>query len=115
MKATVLLLDEAEQDLWHIHSIIKNRFTEALANDIYQEIRDAILMLEDNPSLGTVIEQLAALGMRDYRHMIVMKKNRVVYEYDQKNALVYVHLICNERQDFDSVLRRRVLQGGLGY
>ncbi len=110
MSATVLLLDDAEQDLRNIHATIKNRFSDRLANEIYREIRDAILLLEENPYLGTVIDQLAALGMTNYRQMVVMQKNRVVYELDQKNALIYVYLICNERQDYDAVLRRRILQ-----
>lgn len=66
-------------------------------------------MLEDHPELGTVIPQLAALGMIAFRQMLVMKKNRVVYELDQKNELVYVHLICSDRQDYDAVVQRRVL------
>lgn len=110
MSYTVLMLGDAEQDLWNIHAYIQDQFSEPLANSIYQEIRDGILLLEDNPNLRTMIPQLAALGMTDYRHMVVMKKNRVVYEIDKKNQLVYVYLICTERQDYDSVIRRRILR-----
>jgi toxin ParE1/3/4 len=107
---SVLMSDDAEQDLWHIHAYIRSQFSDALANEIYQEIRNGILLLEDNPKLGHVIPQLAALGMNNYRHMVVMGKNRVVYELDQINRLVYVYLVCNDRQDYDAVLRRRILQ-----
>jgi toxin ParE1/3/4 len=106
----VLILDDAEHDLWHIHSYIQNQFSESLADEIYQETRDGILLLEDNPNPGTIIPQLAALGMNNYRHMVVMKKNRVVYELDKTHELIYVYLICNDRQDYETVLRRRVLQ-----
>jgi plasmid stabilization system protein ParE len=109
MSYTVLMLDDAEQDLLGIHAYIQNRFSAALANEIYDAMREAILMLEDNPYLGTVIPQLAKLSMSNYRHMVVMQKNRVVYELDQKNELIYVYLICNERQDYDTVLRQRLL------
>jgi toxin ParE1/3/4 len=107
---SVLMLDVAEQDLWRIHAYIQSQFSESLANQIYQEIRDGILLLEDNPKLGQIIPQLEALGMNNYRHMVVLGKNRVVYELDQINRLVYVYLICNDRQDYDAVLRRRILQ-----
>ena len=110
MSYTVLMLDDAEQDLWDIHAYVQNRFSEPLAIDVYRQIRDQILLLEDNPNLGTRIPQLAALGMSDFRHMVVLKKNRVVYEIDKKNELVHVYLICTERQDYDSVLRRRILR-----
>lgn len=110
MSYTVLILDGAEHDLRDIHAYIQNQFSESLADEIYQEIRDGILLLEDNPDLGTVIPQLAALGMINYRHMVVLKKNRVVYELDRTRELIYVYLICNDRQDYETVLRRRVLQ-----
>jgi toxin ParE1/3/4 len=107
---TVLMLDDAEQDLWRIHAYIQSQFSESLANEIYQEIRDGILLLEENPKLGHIIPQLAALGMNNYRHMVVMGKNRVVYELDQINRRVYVYLICNDRQDYDAVLKHRIMQ-----
>jgi plasmid stabilization system protein ParE len=107
---TVLVLDDAEHDLRNIHSYIQNQFSESLADEIYREIRDRILLLEDNPNLGTIIPQLEALGITNYRHMVVSKKNRVVYELDETHELIYVYLICNDRQDYEMVLRRRVLQ-----
>jgi toxin ParE1/3/4 len=110
MSYIVLMLDDAEQDLWDIHAYVKHQFSEPLANNVYRQIRDQILLLEENPNLGTRIPQLVALGMNDFRHMVVMKKNRVVYEIDKKNELVHVYLICAERQDYDSVLRRRILR-----
>lgn len=109
MSFTVFLLDDAEQDLWNIHTYIHHQFSEALADRIYQDIRDGILLLEKNPQLGTVIAELAALGMSSFRQMVVMKKNRVVYELDTKQQHVYVYLICTERQDYETVLRRRIL------
>ena len=110
MSITLLLLDDAEQDLWNIHTYLQDQFSASLANQIYQEIRNGILLLEDNPNLGRMIPQLAAFGMTNYRQMVVLKKNRVVYEIDKMNELVYVYLICNDRQDYDATLRRRILQ-----
>lgn len=110
MSFTVMLLEDAEQDLIDIHAYIQNRFSTSLANEIYQQIRDDILMLEENPNLGTLIPQLAELGMNQFRHMVVMKKNRVVYEIDSPNQLIYVFLICAERQEYDSVLRRQIMR-----
>ncbi len=110
MSFTVLILNDAEQDLRNIHAYIQNQFSESVANDIYREIRDKILLLENNPNFGTMVPQLAALGMTNFRHMVVMKKNRVVYEIDMKNDLVYIYLICTGRQDYDTVIRDRILR-----
>ena len=110
MSYTVFILDEAAQDLWNIRAYIQHQFSESLANDIYQEIMNGILMLENNPYLGTTIPQLTALGMTDYRHMVIMNKNRVVYELDDRNQQVFVYLICNERQDYDAVIQARIFR-----
>lgn len=110
MSYSVFILDDAEQDLLNIHAYIASQFSASLANEIYQEIRDGILLLETHPELGNLIPQLAALGMTDYRHMVVMNKNRVVYELDKKNMRIFVYLICSERQDYDAVIRRRIFR-----
>lgn len=110
MSYTVFMLDDAEEDLRSIHTYIKNQFSETLANKIYKNIRDSILMLEDNPLLGTTLPQLASLGMTQWRQMLVMGKNRVVYEVEKDRQHIYVYLICTERQDYDAFLQRRIFR-----
>lgn len=110
MSYTVYILDDAEEDLWSIHAYIKYQFSEALANKIYAEIRESILMLEENPLLGAPMQQLADLGMTNWRQMVVMDKNRVVYEIEKNRQHIYVYLICTERQDYDAFLQRRIFQ-----
>ncbi|MBC3875175.1 type II toxin-antitoxin system RelE/ParE family toxin [Undibacterium flavidum] len=110
MSYTVYVLDDAEEDLWQIHTYIKNQFSEKLANKIYTDIRNSILMLEDNPQLGTSIPQLAMLGMTQWRQMVVMGKNKIVYEIEENRQHIYVYLICTERQDYDAFLQRRIFR-----
>ncbi|MFC0350661.1 type II toxin-antitoxin system RelE/ParE family toxin [Undibacterium danionis] len=110
MSYTVYMLDDAEDDLWNIHSYIKNQFSKTLADQIYVNIRDSILLLETNPLLGTSIPQLAALGMTQWRQMVVMEKNRIVYEVEKNRQHIYVYLICTERQDYDAFLQQRIFK-----
>ena len=110
MSYTVYMLDDAEEELWKIPTYIKNQFSKPLADKIYVGIRDSILMLETNPLLGTTIPQLAALGMTQWRQMVVMEKNRVVYEVEQSRKHIYIYLICTERQDYDAFLQRRIFK-----
>jgi plasmid stabilization system protein ParE len=106
----VYILDDAEEDLRGIHTYITNQFSEALANNIYIDIRDNILMLEENPLLGMPIPQLMTLGMTNWRQMVVMGKNKIVYEIEKNRQHIYVYLICTERQDYDAFLQRRIFQ-----
>jgi plasmid stabilization system protein ParE len=109
MSYAVMFLDDAERDLRNIHGYVASQFSEKHANKVYTEIRDAILSLEDKPNLGHIIPQLAHLGMTDFRQIVVEKRNKVVYQIDSGKKRLYIYLICNERQDFDTALATRML------
>lgn len=110
MSYKVIFLAYAEHDLKNIHAYIESQFSEMLAKKVYTEIRDAILLLEDNPNLGHTIPQLLELGMADYRYIVVGKRNKVVYRIDAGKKQVYIHLICNARQDFEAAFAKRTLE-----
>lgn len=111
MSYTVYMLDDAERDLRDIHSYIKHHFSAKLANELYIEIKTKILMLEENPLLGTPMPELVELGMLNWRQMVVLKKNKIVYEVDKHRQHIYVYLICTERQDFEAFLQKRLFRG----
>lgn len=110
MTYQVEVLDEAAEDLWQIYGYIIEQFGDTVATQKYKNIRDGILRLEENPELGTAIPQLVRLGMTNYRHMIVEKLNRVVYEINETYRIIYVHIICSTRRDFDAVLHSRLIR-----
>ena len=58
-----------------------------LTKKVYTEIRDAILLLEDNPNLGHTIPQLLELGMTNYRYLVVGKRNKVFYQIDAVKSI----------------------------
>lgn len=110
MSYTVMFLEYAEHDLQNLHAYVEGQFSRKLANKVYTDIRDAILLLENNPNLGHTVPQLSKLGMSDFRYLIVEKRNKVVYQIDSKKQHIYVYLICNERQDFEAALTARMLE-----
>lgn len=110
MSYKVIFLAYAEHDLKSIHAYIESQFSETLAKKVYTEIRDAVLLLEDNPNPGHTIPQLLELGMTDYRYMVIGKRNKVVYQIDAGKKYIYIFLICNARQDFEAAFARRTLE-----
>ncbi len=110
MSFKVIFLTDTEHDLKNIHAYIESEFSETLAKKVYTEIRDAILLLEDNPNLGHTIPQLSKLGMTDYRYMVIGKRNKVVYQIDVGKKHIYIYLICNARQDFEAAFAKRTLE-----
>lgn len=109
MNYTVMFLEEAEKDLRNIYNYIKNQFSLSLAQEIYVEIKYTILLLQNNIYLGQMIPQLEALGITNYRYLIVKNKNKIIYEIDEATKIIYIYLICNDRQDFESSLEKRLL------
>ena len=110
MSYKVMFVDHAEQDLRSTYGYIAAEFSDVLARKVYAEIRDTILLLEDNTALGHAIPQLSKLGMTDYRQLVIGKRNKVIYQIDAAEKHIYIHLICNARQDFDAALARRMLE-----
>ena len=110
MSYKVIFLAYAEHDLKNIHAYIKSQFSETLAKKVYSEIRDAVLLLEDNPNLGHTIPHLLKLGMTDYRYRVVGKRNKVVYQIDAGKKHIYIYLICTARQDFEAAFAKRTLE-----
>lgn len=110
MTYQVRVLKEAQKDLSGIHAYVQSSFGSAVAARVYREIRDAIFLLKDNPMIGAPVTELIPLGMLQYRHMLVQKQNKVVYEIDEPGRTVYVHIICSTRQDYATVLYQRLLR-----
>lgn len=110
MSRTVFITDLAEQDLQSLRRYVIEKFSEKVGNEVYAKVRDAILGLEDNPNLGRLIPELETLGLNNYRYMLVEKKNKVIFEIFEPRNEIYIHLICQDREDFNTVLIRRLLE-----
>ncbi|MFY3130895.1 type II toxin-antitoxin system RelE/ParE family toxin [Achromobacter ruhlandii] len=104
MNHQVLLLDGAEEDLREIRRYIRKHFSQKTWLTAYSKIKRAIQNLEQFPQSGHTPAELPATHFQE----IIAAKNRVIYE--AIGTTVYVHLICDYRQDFKSKLARRPLR-----
>ncbi|WP_238926396.1 type II toxin-antitoxin system RelE/ParE family toxin [Achromobacter xylosoxidans] len=104
MNHRVLLLDGAEEDLREIRRYVRRHFSQKTWLAAYAKIKRAIHNLEQFPQSGHTPAELPATHFLE----IIAAKNRVIYEVI--GATVYVHLICDHRQDFKSRLARRPLR-----
>ncbi|SIT28756.1 type II toxin-antitoxin system RelE/ParE family toxin [Achromobacter sp. MFA1 R4] len=104
MSRTVVFLQSAADDLHEIRHYVRKHFSHAVWLDSYAKIKTAILNLEQFPQAGHPLPELPATHFLQ----IIAVKNRVIYEV--VGDKVYVHLICDSRQDFKIKLARRPLR-----
>lgn len=96
----------AQHDLESLHRDTLERRSPAQAAALLDDIEGAIDTLETLPDRGAVPSELAALGVRDYRQMVV-SPHRIIYRVI--DTTVYVMVIADGRRDMQSLLERRLL------
>ncbi|NSX04750.1 type II toxin-antitoxin system RelE/ParE family toxin [Cupriavidus gilardii] len=104
MKHRVVFLQTAVDDLKEIRRYVRKHFSQAVWLDSYGKIKKAILGLERTPYRGHTPDELPATHFLE----IIAVKNRVIYEV--LGDTVYIHLICDCRQDFQTKLARRPIR-----
>lgn len=106
MVFTVLLTEDAVDDLNDIYAYISKHDSPRKAKYVLDKIEEKFTSLSEQPQRGVYPKELVALGIRDYRE-VFFKPYRIIYRVvDQK---VYVYLIADGRRDFQSLLQRRML------
>ena len=51
---SIIIMAQADQALHHIVLHVKQSFSNEIAKAVYQEIKDRILLLADNPYMGMI-------------------------------------------------------------
>jgi toxin ParE1/3/4 len=103
---TVEITLGAQADLEDIHAYIAEHDSERAADHVIDKIEAAGLKLSVFPEKGNVPAELLDLGIRDYRQTS-WKAYRLIYRI--VDTKVYVYVIGDGRQDFRTLLMRRVL------
>lgn len=75
------------------------------------ELGDRVVLLADQPGLGTVPPKLEELGIDRYLELAV-GRNRVVYEV--RDDTVFILIVTDHRREFRSVLGRRLVEPPIG-
>ena len=108
MPFSVLITDDAAQDLYEIYEVVAVHDAPKKEGHVLDQIEKKLLSLSGFPDRGAHPKELLALGIREYREFF-FKPCRIIYRVIGEN--VYVMLICNGRRDMQSFLQRRLLGG----
>lgn len=102
----VELTEAAERDLQVIFEDLQARASPAVAERFLDQLLDVVGSLERLPDRGAVPAELAGLGIRDFRQLVV-ETYRLVYRV--LGNKVFVMIVADGRQDMQLILERRLL------
>lgn len=102
----VRVVAAAERDLDEIYDYIAREASPARADKVFERLREQVHGLAIEPERGSWPKELLALGVRDFRQLVV-RPWRVIYRVvgDQ----VVVLLIADSRRNLKALLERRLL------
>ena len=90
----IIIMAQADQALHHIVLHVKQSFSNEIAKSVYQEIKDRILLLADNPYMG-IIPRHTVLRNKNYR-MLIINKNIILYRvFDDEKKCAYIIYLVN--------------------
>jgi plasmid stabilization system protein ParE len=107
----VVFLRDAEEDLKELRRYIVPKFGKETWLETKRRIKATIQSLAAFPQSGHIPDELAELGMTQYRQTL-SGMNRLVYE--TRGGLLYVHIVCDTRRDLRDLLARRLLRAEPG-
>ena len=106
MSAQVRWLSSAQADLAEIVEFVAMDDAVAAAG-VLAALEEAAEHLASAPRKGRIVPELARLGVRQYRELVVSRW-RLVYELEARDVLV--HAIIDASRDLDAVFRLRLLR-----
>ena len=107
MSYQVLLLPEAEEDIFEIYKHILINDTPSKADYVFNKIEEACQSLIDLPDRGHIPPELKRVGIISYKE-IHFKPYRIIYETEGRK--IYIHAVLDERRELQELLENRLLR-----
>lgn len=108
----LILLPDAQQDLLALQQFILQQRGVAAWHKAEEEIFSHLQRIEHSCAAGQLhisfkqVPQLLEIGMQDYRQVIT-SHHKIIFRQLERD--VFIYLIAGLRQDFQSLLYRRIL------
>lgn len=103
----VVFLASAEADLKEIKAYVVNKFGKDVWAEGYQEIKTVLTRVGDGTIAGKIPSELLDIHIKKYRQVLT-SMNKIIYEVIDET--VYIHIICDQRRDFATLLLNRLFR-----
>lgn len=103
----VLILPDAQADLSELQEYMLDKWGEASWLKAENEIFDKLAQVDTGLFNGSPVQELASVGIRDYR-FVYISHHKLVHR--KACGDTYVYLVASHRQDFPTLLMKRLLR-----
>jgi len=107
MKHQVLVIAEAEEDIFDIYKYVLRADGRNRANHLLVKLQETCQSLAEMPRRGHSPPELERVGVRGYRE-IHFKPYRVIYQIVGRK--VFIHCVLDGRRALQEILERRLLR-----
>jgi toxin ParE1/3/4 len=107
MKHQVLVIAEAEEDIFDIYKYVLRAEGRGRADHVLVKLQQTCQTLIQTPGRGHVPPELERVGVRGYRE-IHFKPYRIIYQIVGRK--VFIHCVLDGRRSLQEILERRLLR-----
>jgi hypothetical protein len=103
----VIILPDAQDDLLSLQEYMLDQWGEIEWLKAEDEIFEKLQQVNAGNYPGTAVKELSSVGIFEYQH-VHTSHHKLVYRRISEN--IYVYAIAGHKQDFQSLLMRRLLK-----
>ena len=103
----IIVLPDAQEDLLWLQTYMFDRWSEDEWVQAENEIFDKLALVDSGLLSGACVQELASIGIFEYESVLT-SHHRLVYR--RINADVYLYAIASHRQNYPTLLMRRLLK-----
>ena len=103
----VIILPDAQEDLLSLQEYMLGKWSEAAWLKAEDEIFEKLALVDTGFLTGAPVQELASVGIFEYQNVFTSHHKLV---YRRIKADVYVYVIAANRQDFPTLLMKRLLK-----
>ena len=104
---SIFILPDAQDDLLALQEYMLDQWSESDWLKAEDEIFDKLALVDTGLLTGAPVQELAGVGIFEYQNVLT-SHHKLVYRRIDKD--VYVYAIAGHRQDFPTLLMKRMLK-----
>lgn len=93
-----------KQTLRKLCSFLSSKYGSDTASQARATIKQRVMLLSENPHSAPVSDRLEALGLTDYRQLLVDSHNLIYYRVDESSKKVILVAAMDSRQSLEQLL-----------